>query len=62
MAEKDNMSLPFSYEVAKIFSMAIEDATDNKDEFVTPEHLLFQLLLTEKLSKFLSILMLMSQK
>ncbi|MBO4698823.1 AAA family ATPase [bacterium] len=48
MAEKDNMSLPFSYEVAKIFSMAIEDATDNKDEFVTPEHLLFQLLFNRK--------------
>ena len=48
MAEKDNMSLPFSYEVAKIFSMAIDDATDNKDEFVTPEHLLFQLLFNRK--------------
>ncbi len=48
MAEKDNMSLPFSFEVAKIFSMAIEDATDNKDEFVTPEHLLFQLLFNRK--------------
>ena len=48
MAEKENMSLPFSYEVAKIFSMAIEDATDNKDEFVTPEHLLFQLLFNRK--------------
>ena len=48
MAEKDSMSLPFSYEVAKIFSMAIEDATDNNDEFVTPEHLLFQMLFNGK--------------
>ena len=48
MAEKNNMPLPFSYEVAKVFSMAIEDATDNNDEFVTPEHLLFQMLFNRK--------------
>ena len=53
MAEKDNMSLPFSYEVAKIFSMAIEDATDNNDEFVTPEHLLFQMLFNRKVVELL---------
>lgn len=53
MAEKDSMSLPFSYEVAKIFSMAIEDATDNNDEFVTPEHLLFQMLFNRKVVELL---------
>jgi len=53
MAEKDNMSLPFSYEVAKIFSMAIDDATENHDEFITPEHLLFQLLFNRKVVEIL---------
>ncbi|MBP5406413.1 AAA family ATPase [bacterium] len=53
MAEKENTSLPFSFEVAKIFSMAIEDATDNKDEFVTPEHLLFQMLFNRKVVEIL---------
>ena len=53
MAEKENMALPFSFEVAKIFSMAIEDATDNKDEFVTPEHLLFQLLFNREIIEIL---------
>ena len=48
MSEKENNSLPFSYDVAKIFSMAIDDATENHDEFVTPEHLLFQLLFNRK--------------
>ncbi|MBO4698210.1 AAA family ATPase [bacterium] len=47
------MALPFSFEVAKIFSMAIEDATDNKDEFVTPEHLLFQLLFNREIIEIL---------
>ena len=53
MSEKDNMSLPFSYEVAKIFSMAIDDATENHDEFITPEHLLFQLLFNRKVVEIL---------
>ena len=53
MAEKENSSLPFSYEVAKIFSMAIDDATENHDEFVTPEHILFQLLFNRKVVEIL---------
>lgn len=56
MAEKENNSLPFSYDVAKIFSMAIDDATENHDEFVTPEHLLFQLLFNRKAVEILEYL------
>ncbi len=53
MSENVSRSLPFTFEVAKIFSMAIEDASDNQDEFVTPEHILFQMLFNRKVIEIL---------